>query len=314
MSGFPRGGSGGGGGAAPRSSPAPEPHRSDGDYTVAQVTGAAPSANPTFTGTVTVPTATTGPSAQRPAAEPAGRELRAGSGHLQYPPAAGPGGRERTVHRARVTRTCVPDEFHLTVTPARVRFRIRNSNLLANTNISQALVFSGALLGVPNVGAETQWNGDFTGAPVDSGIGAFTVDPGGTGAEYVSAWIAPATWNIVANTLYGLSFGFTVAVDGKVNIDGTPGWLWHSATNVGLASTANFLAAAPAVGTAVPYGVPLDIRLVRGTPATTPSASSPAPRSPPATWRLSGHPRRLRENGSDTTRGRPRSVVVWDTP
>ena len=123
--------------------------------------------------------------------------------------------------------------FTLPLTPTRAGFRIRELETSWPTPTSPRLSSSPRLcLGVPNVGAETQWNGDFTGAPVDSGISAlFWIPERPLGTEYVSAWIAPATWNVVAeHRSTGCGSGFTVAVDGKVNIDGTPGWLWHSAT------------------------------------------------------------------------------------
>jgi hypothetical protein len=136
----------------------------------------------------------------------------------------------------------------------RFRIRIRNSNLLANTNQAGAISLNGIAIGKPNTGAENAWLGDFTVAPTQV-VAAGTIDPGDTGAEYVSPWIYPTTFNLVPNTFYGLSIGFTCP-GVQVNSSSTPGWSW-----VGTGSAASFLNAAAPGTNPQPYIQMLDTRM-----------------------------------------------------
>jgi hypothetical protein len=146
--------------------------------------------------------------------------------------------------------------FTFPVTPTRCRVKIRNSDLLANTTTSQSMVITGIWWGTPNVGSETAWAGDFTGAPtkVDNGT---TQD---LATEYVTSWFTPPN-TAVAYALQGLSIGITSSVDSKMNFSSSPGWTWHGATGAGCAAAAGNAAAPAGTGTASPYLSVLDIRL-----------------------------------------------------
>ena len=139
------------------------------------------------------------------------------------------------------------------VTPTRYRFKIRNSNVLANTTQAGVLNGTGIWIGVPNTGAEAAWLGDFNGAPKQV-VGAFTVDPGATGAEYVSPWITNGG-EIAADVQYGISLGITTAV--QVNQAAFPIALQWAAS--GAAATAGN--AAVPTGTLSLQEVALDCRI-----------------------------------------------------
>ena len=153
---------------------------------------------------------------------------------------------------------CSRVSFTLPMAPTRCRLRFRNSNLLLNTTAGQAISLTGVWWGTPNVATEPAWLGDFTAAPTQV-IGAETIDPGATGAEYVTAWFTPPA-SALPNVLQAISYGLTVATDDTMNEGIGPGWSWHSATNTGQASSAGN-AAVPTGGTATLYEMPLDVRI-----------------------------------------------------
>ncbi len=130
--------------------------------------------------------------------------------------------------------------FTLAVTPTRYRFKIAANNCLTNTRQAGTVNGSGLWIGVPNVGAENAWAGDFSVAPKQV-QGAFVVDPTANGTEYVSPWITNGG-EIQANKFAGLSAGFTAA--GQINTSGEPCLSWLGAG-----------AAASAGNAAVPTGV-----------------------------------------------------------
>ena len=136
---------------------------------------------------------------------------------------------------------------------ARFRFRLRNSNLNANTSQAGAITLGAFAIGTPNVASENSWSGDFTAVPT-----TVVTAPGSTelgSSEYVSPWVSPATFTLTPNTFYGLTLGFTCA-GVQVNQSDTPGWSW-----VGTGSAAaNLLAAAPGT-TPQPYVQYLDLRM-----------------------------------------------------
>ena len=142
----------------------------------------------------------------------------------------------------------------LPMTPYRFRVRIRNQNVVLNTYHSGTFQLSGIWMGTPNTGAETAWAGDFTAAPVQV-IGADTIDPAANGTEYVSAWITPATYQITANKLVGISMGFTCP-GVQLDYDRTPGWAWQG---TGSAAAAG-LAPAPGTSAQIYYSY-LDVRI-----------------------------------------------------
>lgn len=145
--------------------------------------------------------------------------------------------------------------FTLPVTPTRYRFRIRNSDALTNTPVSESIQITGIYIGVPNVAAEPIWLGDFTTAPLQVYAGS-TQD---LTTELVTGWVTN-TGEIIANTLAGLSYGLLAGADDKVCSTNCFGWTWHSATNVGCA-TAAANAAVPGVGTQTPQQTTLDVRI-----------------------------------------------------
>jgi hypothetical protein len=143
---------------------------------------------------------------------------------------------------------------HMPTVPfTRCRLRIRNSNVWGNTTTSQSVVCTGVYWGTPNL-TGTAWAGDFTGAPTSLGI-SFTQD---LATEYVSSWFTPPT--VTPGQAFGLSFGFTIAVDNTVNTDSGPGFVWHGVTSTGCAAAAGN-AAAPGVGAAVYGQTVFDIRM-----------------------------------------------------
>jgi len=135
---------------------------------------------------------------------------------------------------------------------ARFRLRGRNSNVFTNTNTAGSITLTGAYIGLPNVAAASTWAGAFTAAPTSLGL-ATTTEMGT--AEYVSAWITPATMTLTPNTYYGLSIGITCPAV-QVTKDTTPGW-----TFVGTGSAAAASAAATPGTTAQPYVNYMDWRL-----------------------------------------------------
>jgi GDSL-like Lipase/Acylhydrolase family len=140
----------------------------------------------------------------------------------------------------------------------RMRLRIRNADVLANTVNTTAVAMTGAFIGTPNSAAENAWAGDFTAAPTSLGL-SFTATDIGT-SEYVSAWVTPT--GQVAGKTFGLSLGFTCATDSQINTDTVPGWLFHGLTGSGAAAAASG-AAVPSGGGIIgsPTRVPFDLRI-----------------------------------------------------
>ena len=134
----------------------------------------------------------------------------------------------------------------------RFRFRLRNSNLKANTNQSGNVTLGAFAIGIPNT-PEAAWAGDFTTAPttVLAAPGAVNV---GT-VEYVSPWISPSTFTLTPNKFYGLTYGLTTGGT-SLNFSYTPGWSW-----AGTGSAAAALAAAAPGTTAQPFLQYLDLRM-----------------------------------------------------
>lgn len=135
----------------------------------------------------------------------------------------------------------------------RFRFRLRNSNLLANSTQAGAITLGAFGIGIPNVAAENSWTGDFTAVPT-----TVLAAPGSTElgtSEYVSPWIVPATFQLNPNVFYGLTYGFTCP-GVQVNESLTPGWSF-----VGTGSAAASLLAAIPGTAAQPYVQYLDLRI-----------------------------------------------------
>lgn len=145
----------------------------------------------------------------------------------------------------------------LPVTPTRCRFRIRNSNAVANTVHGVAINLNGVWIGVPATSGLTIWGGAFTGAPTQV-VAAATIDAGATGAEFVSPWFTNT--EITAYQPFGVSLGFTTSTGAQIDSDFCPGLAWGNASVIGVAAQAGN-AAVPASGTLTKWIAPLDVRM-----------------------------------------------------
>lgn len=165
------------------------------------------------------------------------------------------------VQNATVVDGCLRTGFTLPVTPTRVRFRIRNVDNLTGTlyPASGGINLTGIFIGIPSFsGPISTWAGAFTTTPTTVIASGGTLDAGGTGAEYVSAWVTN-TGFITAFKTAGLSVGFNYSGAAPIFVQGGTTGIQYSATSGTAVSAAAGNTAAP--GGAIVTNMLLDIRM-----------------------------------------------------
>jgi hypothetical protein len=111
----------------------------------------------------------------------------------------------------------------LPVTTVRHRYKIRNQSVLNGTFASAAIPITGIWEGPINE-AQAAWDGSFSAAPTQT-VPAFTLDPGGTGAQYVTPWVTGSPFS--AFVPKGVSVGISCA--GKtIYYSSMPGYSYNN--------------------------------------------------------------------------------------
>jgi lysophospholipase L1-like esterase len=113
--------------------------------------------------------------------------------------------------------------------PSRFRIHVRNRDFLHDADVTATLGSFTGYIGNAAAGPDGDFSGDFSADPIPIIASTSLVN----GAELISPWIDPATFEIQKHQKYLLSFGFTVNAGDQISVGGGRQWVTFNDSDAG---------------------------------------------------------------------------------